>query len=37
MKCKNCGTDLDDNAKFCTKCGAEINEPNPSAAQMYVK
>lgn len=22
MKCKNCGTDLDDNANFCTKCGA---------------
>lgn len=37
MKCKNCGTDLDDNVKFCTKCGAEINETNPSAAQMNVK
>lgn len=24
MKCKNCGTDLEDNVKFCTKCGKKI-------------
>lgn len=30
--CKECGTEIDDNAKFCSECGAEIifkeNEPN---------
>ena len=25
MKCKNCGTDLEYNAKFCTKCGNKIS------------
>lgn len=23
--CSNCGTTLDDNAKFCFKCGSKIN------------
>lgn len=25
MICENCNTDLDDNAKFCTKCGKKFN------------
>lgn len=25
MICKNCNTELDDNAKFCTKCGNKFN------------
>lgn len=26
MKCKNCGSELKENAKFCTTCGAPITE-----------
>lgn len=26
MYCKNCGTKLDDDAKFCPKCGTKVNE-----------
>ena len=25
MICSNCGTQLDDNSKFCTKCGYSVN------------
>lgn len=28
MYCKNCGEKLDDNAKFCAKCGNKCNENN---------
>lgn len=24
MKCLNCGTELNDNIKFCTNCGVEV-------------
>lgn len=26
MYCRNCGAELDDNAKFCNKCGKEIEK-----------
>lgn len=26
MKCKNCGSELKENAKFCTTCGVPIEE-----------
>lgn len=28
MFCKNCGKEIDDNAKFCMNCGNSINEDN---------
>ena len=27
MFCKKCGNKLPDNAKFCNKCGQQINAP----------
>lgn len=27
MKCKNCGSVVQDQAKFCTKCGSKIEQP----------
>ena len=29
MYCKNCGTRLDDDAKFCPNCGAKVSEDTP--------
>lgn len=26
MFCKNCGTEIDDNAKFCSNCGAKVED-----------
>lgn len=34
MICPNCGKQLDDNAKFCTGCGAGVT-PAPQAAPAY--
>lgn len=34
MKCENCGFDNKDSAKFCTKCGALLNEGNVSKSQV---
>lgn len=31
MKCENCGYENKDKAKFCTKCGAVLNNPEPDA------
>ena len=28
MKCKNCGEELDDNAKYCINCGEPIFKEN---------
>lgn len=27
MRCQNCGTEIPDNAKFCSKCGVKIEQP----------
>ncbi len=32
MICKNCGNQMEDNATFCTNCGAALTEP---AAPVY--
>ncbi len=29
MFCKNCGNELENNAKFCSKCGCSVEEGNP--------
>ena len=30
MFCKNCGSELSDSAKFCTKCGTKVEaKPTP--------
>ena len=31
MFCKNCGTQLDDNQKFCPKCGAPVQQGGRNA------
>ena len=31
MYCRNCGTQLDDNARFCFSCGTKVNEAAPAA------
>ena len=28
MKCSNCGNEILENQKFCTKCGRSANEPS---------
>lgn len=28
MLCKNCGTELNENAKFCNSCGAAVGTEN---------
>ena len=33
MNCTNCGTPLNDNAKFCTKCGAVIQPVTENMTQ----
>lgn len=32
MHCTNCGTLLEDNAKFCQSCGAPVKKPAPAPA-----
>lgn len=34
MKCENCGFENKDSAKFCTKCGASLNEVKGPAPQV---
>jgi len=33
MRCPRCGSDLKDNAKFCTACGGKIDKAAPAAFQ----
>ncbi|MBO5411370.1 MAG: zinc-ribbon domain-containing protein [Clostridia bacterium] len=38
MKCRNCGQEINDNAKFCTYCGTQnIQEPAPEAQPAPVQ
>lgn len=32
MKCKNCGTELQEQAKFCPKCGGKVEKPVPDTS-----
>ncbi|MBQ7718569.1 MAG: zinc ribbon domain-containing protein [Clostridia bacterium] len=34
MYCENCGSKLDENAKFCTICGAAVEDEQPQAEQQ---
>ena len=36
MICPNCGEKLNDNARFCSKCGAEINRPASTATEPQI-
>lgn len=36
MNCTNCGNILNENAKFCQKCGTPVSVPNMSAGQQPV-
>lgn len=35
MKCNNCGADLADNAKFCTSCGAKVENTAPQSGSRH--
>lgn len=35
MKCNNCGADLADNAKFCTSCGAKVENSAPQGGPKH--
>lgn len=35
MFCSNCGSVIDDNAKFCGSCGAPVEQPAPKASESY--
>ena len=34
MFCRNCGSEVKDNAKFCSKCGANVERKNTDANQI---
>ena len=34
MFCRNCGSEVSDNAKFCSKCGANVERKNTDANQI---
>lgn len=36
MNCTNCGNTLEENAKFCTKCGKHVSIPNANIGQQPV-
>ncbi len=36
MYCKNCGTDLPDDALFCSECGAAVNSEQKETAVRSV-
>ncbi len=36
MYCIKCGTELNENAKFCSKCGASVNAVAPASVQAPV-
>ena len=35
MKCNNCGAELQDNAKFCTSCGARVENSAPQGGSRH--
>jgi len=35
MFCKKCGSEIDDNAVFCTNCGASIEEPKKKKKSLF--
>ena len=36
VKCKNCGTDLEDGARFCMACGTPTEDGVPQAETQVV-
>ena len=34
MYCGRCGTQNDDNARFCSECGADLSPVNPAAVPV---
>lgn len=36
MYCKNCGQQIDDNAAFCSRCGASARNQAPQAQQPVI-
>ena len=37
MQCKKCGTDIQDNSKFCPSCGSPVNEVPEKEASAPAK
>lgn len=35
MRCNNCGAELQDNAKFCTSCGASVENSEPQGGSKH--
>ena len=35
MKCKHCGTEISDSAKFCPECGAKVEETQAEIKEWY--
>jgi phage shock protein C len=35
LNCKNCGNSMNDDARFCSACGAPIGSPQPSQTYAY--
>lgn len=35
MRCNNCGAELQDNAKFCTSCGASVESTSPQGGSKH--
>ena len=35
MYCGRCGTQNDDNARFCSECGADLSPVNPAAVPVH--
>ena len=37
MKCKSCGCEVHDNAKFCTNCGTPVDQPDMTPEKSVIK
>ncbi|MGN1377887.1 MAG: NADase-type glycan-binding domain-containing protein [Dorea sp.] len=37
MKCKSCGCEIHDNAKFCTNCGTPVDQPDMTPEKSVIK
>ena len=35
--CENCGTKLNEGAKFCTNCGTPVNKANSRNGNLYIR